>query len=146
MRFCRSLSTWLAPPLLCAPPLAPQLLTAEVDPVLDAVLDVVPCVPELSDCACNAAIMLCKNSSRASAAVVASVLEEDDVEEAAEVEDEDPDEAVLPVVESVPVVDVVLPTPMVCRASMIAPRKPPSGAGGALVLEVAALSPLAVVD
>jgi hypothetical protein len=102
----------------------------------------VVCEPELSDWAWSAAIMLCRNSWSASAAVVASELadaEEDDVED--EVDDVDDPVAALSVPESAALVDVVLPTPMVCSASMIAPIKPPpgGGGGGALVAEVASL-------
>ena len=100
----------------------------------------VPTEPELSDWAWSAAIMLCRNSWSASAAVVASELEdveEDDVED--EVDEVDP-VAVLSVPESVALVDAVLPTPMVCSASMMAPIKPPpGGGGGAPVAEVASL-------
>jgi hypothetical protein len=144
MRFCRSLATWLVPPLPWVPSVALQPPTAaELDPVL--AVAAVLCEPELSDCAWSAAIILCRNSWSASAAVVASEL--DDVEEDA-VEDEvdDPDPvAVLSVPESVALVDAVLPTPMVCSASMIAARKPPPGGDGALVLEAASLL-LDVVD
>jgi hypothetical protein len=107
------------------------------------------CEPELSDCACSAAIRLCMNCWTASAAavgsVVASVLEvvEDEVdEEAADVVD-----VVLPVVESVPVVELVLPTPLSCKASMIALIIPPpgGGGGGAFVLD-GAPAPLLDVD
>jgi hypothetical protein len=139
MRFCRSLATWLVPPLPWALSVALQLPTAELAPVLD--VDPVLSEPELSDWAWSAAIMLCRNSWSASAAVVASELEdaeEDDVED--EVGDVDP-VAVLSVPESVALVDVVLPTPMVCNASMMAPIKPPpgGGGGGAPVAEVASL-------
>ena len=57
------------------------------------VRDPVPCVPELSDWAWSAAIILCRNSWSASAAVVASELEdaeEDDVEDEVEVDEVDP--------------------------------------------------------
>ena len=134
MRFCRSLATWLAPPLPWALSVALQLPTAEVDPVLD--VDPVPTEPELSDWAWSAAIMLCRNSWSASAAVVASELEDADVED--EVDDVDP-VAVLSVPDPVALVDVVPPTPIVCSASMIAPIKPPPGGGGAPVAEVASL-------
>lgn len=127
----------------------------ESDAVLEAVpvLDVVPetavdaalCVPELSDCACKAAARLWMNCWSASAAVVASVLEDVEDDEV----DADVPEVLLPVVASVPVVELVLPTPtpLCCNASMSAPIKPPpgGGGGGALVPEVALL-PLAVVD
>jgi hypothetical protein len=125
----------------------------EAVPVLDVVaetaVDAALCVPELADCACKAAARLWMNCWSASAAVVASVLE--DVEDA-EV-DADVAEALLPVVASVPVPVPVLelpsptPTPLCCNASMSAPIKPPpgGGGGGALVPEVALL-PLAVVD
>jgi hypothetical protein len=78
--------------------------------------------------------------------VVASVLEDVDEDVDAEVDELDP-EVLLPVVESAPVAELVLPTPLSCNASMIAPIKPPpgGGGGGALVLEVASL-PLADVD
>lgn len=120
----------------------------EVDPVLevDPTLQVLPpdvaAVLEEAACACKAAIRLCMNCCSASAAVVASELEDVD----AEVDELDP-EVLLPVVESVPVAELVLPTPLSCNASMIAPIKPPpgGGGGGALVLEVASL-PLADVD
>lgn len=116
----------------------------EVDPVLavDPTLQVLPLdvAAELEEaaCACKAAIRLCMNCCRASAAVVASELE--DVDD--EVEELDP-EALLAVVESVPVAELVLPTPLSCNASMIAPIKPPpgGGGGGALVLAVASLPP-----
>jgi hypothetical protein len=92
MRFCRSLATWLAPPLPWALSVALQLPTAELDPVLE--VDPVACVPELSDWDWSAAIMLCRNSWSASAVVVASELEdaeEDDVEdEVDEVDEVDP--------------------------------------------------------
>jgi hypothetical protein len=125
----------------------------ESDAVLAAVpvLDVVPetavaaalCVPELSDCACKAAARLWMNCWSASAAVVASVLEDVEDDEV----DADVAEALLPVVASVPVVELVLLTPLCCNASMRAPIRPPpgGGGGGALVPEVALL-PLAVVD
>ena len=117
----------------------------EVVPVLDVVpetaVDAALCVPELSDCACRAAARLWMNCWSASAAVVASVLDE--------VEDDEVDvevpEVLLPVVASV--AELVLLTPLCCNASMSAPIKPPpgGGGGGALVPEVALL-PLAVVD
>jgi len=102
-------------------------------------VDPVACVPELSDWAWSAAIILCRNSWSASAAVVASELEdaeEEDVED--EVDEVDP-VAVLSVPAPVALVDAVLPTPMVCSASMMAPIKPPPGGGGAPVAEVASL-------
>ena len=119
----------------------------EVVPVLDVVpetaVDAALCVPELSDCACRAAARLWMNCWSASAAVVASVLEDVEDDEV----DADVPEVLLAVVASVPVVELVLPTPLCCNASMSAPIRPPpgGGGGGALVLEVALL-PLAVVD
>ena len=138
MRFCRSLATWLVPPLPWALSVALQLPTAELAPALD--VDPVLSEPELSDWAWSAAIMLCRNSWSASAAVVASELEDaEDADVEDEVDDVDP-VAVLSVPESVALVDVVLPTPMVCNASMMAPIKPPpGGGGGALVDEVVSL-------
>jgi hypothetical protein len=109
----------------------------EVDPTLQVLPLEVAAVLEEAACACKAAIRLCMNCCSAPAAVVASVLEE--------VDEVDP-EVLLPLVESVPVVELVLPTPLSCNASMIAPIKPPpGGGGGALVPEVASL-PLADVD
>jgi hypothetical protein len=91
--------------------------------------------------------MLCRNCWSASAAVVASELEDVDEEDAEDdVEDADAVE-VLSVAEPVPVAAVVLPTPRDWRASMIALIKPPpgGGGGGVLVVEVVSL-PLVVVD
>ena len=137
MRFCRSLPTWLAAPLPWTLSIALQPPTAELDPVLDVVA--VVCEPELSDCAWSAASILCRNSWSASAAVVASELEDVAEEDVEDEVDEDP-VVVLSVPASVAVVDDVLPTPMVCSASIIAPSKPPpGGGGGALALEVASL-------
>ena len=118
----------------------------EVVPVLDVVpetaVDAALCVPELSDCACRAAARLWMNCWSAAAAV-ASVLDEVEDDEV----DADVPEVLPPVVASVPVVELVLLTPLCCNASMSAPIKPPpgGGGGGALVPEVALL-PLAVVD
>jgi len=125
----------------------------EVEPVVEPApaiaADALLCKPELSACACKAAIRLCMNCSTASAAVVASVLEDVEVDD--DVGEEVPDVTLLvvesvPVVEPVPLVELVLPTALSCSASMMAPIKPPPGdGGGALVLEVAAV-PLDVVD
>jgi hypothetical protein len=117
----------------------------EVVPVLyvvpETAVDAVLCVPELSDCDCRAAARLWMNCWSASAAVVASVLED------VGVDDDEVPEVLLSVVASVPVVELVPLTPLCCNASMSAPIKPPPGGGGdgAFVLEVALL-PLAVVD
>jgi hypothetical protein len=107
--------------------------------------DAVPCEPEVSACACRAAIRLCMNCWTAAAAVVASVAASADVEDEVDEEAADVD-VVLPVVESEPVVELVLPTPLSCSASMIALINPPPGGGGGglFVLAVAAVPPLDV--
>ena len=117
-----------------------------LEPVPDIADDPVLCEPELSACACRAAIRLCMNCWTASAAVVASVVAAEDVEDEVDEEAADVD-VVLPVVESEPVVELVLPTPLSCSASMIALISPPPGGGGGgglFVLVVAAVPPLDV--
>jgi hypothetical protein len=117
-----------------------------LEPAAEIADDPLLCEPELSACACRAAIRLCMNCWTAAAAVVASVVASEDV--ADEVEEEAADVAVvLPVVESEPVVELVLPTPLSCKASMIALINPPPGGGGGgglFVLVVAAVPPLDV--
>jgi len=106
--------------------------------------EVVLCEPEVSACACRAAIRLCINCWTASASVVASVLE--DVDDEVDEEAADVVDVRLPDVESVPVVELVLPTPLSCRASMIALINPPpgGGGGGAFVPDDAAVPPVDV--
>jgi hypothetical protein len=103
--------------------------------VLAVVLDVVPVLvePDEVDCACRAAIRACMNCWSASAAFIASELEEVDEDDVVEdVDDEEPVE-VLPL-ESVALEDVVPPMPMDWSASMRALMKPPGGGGGGVLL------------
>jgi hypothetical protein len=101
-------------------PAAPDALLAVVPEVVPAA-----CKLALSDCACKAAARLWRNSWRASA--VESALED----EASDADVVEEDAALQP--ESVVVLEVELPSPMDCNASMMAPMKPPSGGGEAEV-------------
>ncbi len=96
-----------------------------VDPVLD--------VPDSSDCACSAAMRLCRNSWNACTAVVPLELD---------VDDELDVDAELLVAEPASVADVVVPTPMDCSACRIAATNPPVSGGGALAAAIPEVLPL----